>query len=112
MPRGNRTGPMGAGPMTGRGAGYCAGYDAPGFANPGGWASRGRAPGGAWGSRGAGRGRRNMYYATGMPGWARAGYVPPAPTEEDEVVALRTQADYLNTQLEAVTKRIEELEQG
>ncbi|MFO8052009.1 MAG: DUF5320 domain-containing protein [Thermoplasmatota archaeon] len=31
MPRGDRTGPWGAGPMTGRGAGYCAGYRHPGF---------------------------------------------------------------------------------
>ena len=31
MPRGDRTGPLGRGPMTGRGLGYCAGYDAPGF---------------------------------------------------------------------------------
>jgi len=30
MPRGNRTGPAGMGPMTGRAAGYCA----PGFMNP------------------------------------------------------------------------------
>jgi hypothetical protein len=34
MPAGNGTGPMGMGPMTGRAAGYCAGYPLPGFANP------------------------------------------------------------------------------
>jgi hypothetical protein len=34
MPRGDRTGPAGMGPMTGRAAGYCAGYNAPGFTNP------------------------------------------------------------------------------
>lgn len=34
MPRGDRTGPAGRGPMTGRGAGYCAGYPVPGFMNP------------------------------------------------------------------------------
>jgi len=34
MPRGDGTGPMGLGPMTGRGAGYCAGYHTPGFMNP------------------------------------------------------------------------------
>lgn len=34
MPRGDGTGPMGLGPMTGRGLGYCAGYGAPGFTNP------------------------------------------------------------------------------
>jgi len=34
MPRGDGTGPMGLGPMTGRGAGYCAGSGVPGFMNP------------------------------------------------------------------------------
>lgn len=34
MPRGDGTGPTGMGPMTGRAAGYCAGYATPGFANP------------------------------------------------------------------------------
>ena len=34
MPGGDGTGPMGLGPMTGRAAGYCAGYPAPGFMNP------------------------------------------------------------------------------
>lgn len=41
MPRGDRTGPWGRGPRTGRGAGYCGGYGQPGFTNPYG----GRAPG-------------------------------------------------------------------
>ncbi len=34
MPFGDGTGPMGLGPMTGRGAGFCAGFGGPGFANP------------------------------------------------------------------------------
>jgi len=33
MPRGDRTGPAGEGPLTGRRMGYCAGYDHPGFNN-------------------------------------------------------------------------------
>ena len=33
MPRGDRTGPWGQGPMTGRAAGYCAGYSVPGYMN-------------------------------------------------------------------------------
>lgn len=33
MPAGDRTGPEGQGPMTGRAAGYCAGYDSPGNMN-------------------------------------------------------------------------------
>ena len=50
MPRGDGTGPAGMGPMTGRAAGYCAGYPVPGFMNPVGG-------GGFWG-RGRGMGRR------------------------------------------------------
>ena len=33
MPRGDGTGPGGMGPMTGRAAGYCAGYAVPGYMN-------------------------------------------------------------------------------
>lgn len=36
MPRGDGTGPRGMGPMTGRGAGYCAGFPVPGFMSPAG----------------------------------------------------------------------------
>ena len=41
MPRGDGTGPMGMGPMTGRAAGFCAGYPVPGYMNP--------IPGRGWG---------------------------------------------------------------
>lgn len=122
MPAGDRTGPMGMGPMTGRGAGYCAGYEAPGYAHPWprmgmGW---GRGRGGGWGPWGGGWGRgrgwRHSYYATGRPFWARYGYGPApygaAPTAEDEVAYLRTQAEWLRETLEVITSRIEELEQA
>ena len=71
MPWGDGTGPAGLGPMTGRAAGYCAGYPAPGYLNvvPG-LAFWGRGFRG-WG-RGGGRGRWNWYYAPGRPGLARA----------------------------------------
>jgi len=58
MPAGDGAGPMGWGPMTGRAAGYCAGYPVPGFMNP--IPARGL---GAWGravgpwAYGMGRGR-------------------------------------------------------
>ena len=34
MPLGDGTGPAGMGPMTGRAAGYCAGFPIPGYMNP------------------------------------------------------------------------------
>jgi len=131
MPGGDRTGPMGMGSMTGRAAGYCAGYPVPGFMNPmggrgfggGGW-GRGFG-GGGWG-RGGGRGWRHRYYATGVPGWAgagwgaapfwgapAAGYAPwggaAAPTRDVELEALKAQAEYLETSLEEIRKRVQEL---
>lgn len=35
MPGGDRTGPCGEGPQTGRSMGYCSGHDAPGYVYPG-----------------------------------------------------------------------------
>ena len=73
MPRGNRTGPFAMGPMTGRAAGYCAGYAVPGFMNPApGWAGwpQGPYPVGLppYGHTGF-AGRSFPYPAYGMP-WA------------------------------------------
>lgn len=115
MPRGDGTGPRGMGPMTGRAAGFCAGYSAPGYMSPTG----GRAFGGGWGRGGAGGGRgwRHMYCATGLPGWARAEVGPaygfsPAPTwtKEQEVEALRAQARSMEEAIESVNQRLQELE--
>lgn len=104
--------------MTGRSLGYCAGHDNPGYANPG----FGRGCGGNRGYRlGGGHGRRNMYYATGLPGWVRAGtyanpYVQPdSYTKSDPEIqgqALKDQADALQAQLDLVMKRLSDLETG
>ncbi len=109
MPRGDRTGPMGLGPMTGRAAGYCAGYSVPGFMNP--WGGR------FFGGWGRGRGYRNWYYATGLPGWARFGGgfwgvppVAPTPAPEAEAEFLRQQAQQLRQTLEEIEKRLDDLE--
>lgn len=51
MPRGDKTGPNGEGPGTGRQQGYCSGNDSPGYAVSGRGLGRGLA-------KGFGRGRR------------------------------------------------------
>jgi Family of unknown function (DUF5320) len=123
MPRGDRTGPMGFGPMTGRAAGYCAGFGVPGFMNQSGGRSWGR---GAWGSGswgGGGRGWRHWFYATGLPGWMRFGggmypyptapvgtVAPAVPDEEAELEALKEQAEYFERNLEGLRRRIQKLE--
>jgi hypothetical protein len=115
MPRGDRTGPGGMGPMTGRAAGYCAGYGMPGYMNPG----YGRGYGGGFGF--GGRGRRNRIYATGLPGWMRFGaYGAPylygtayqKPDPEMEKQALQDQASALQSELDIIKKRLDELGSG
>jgi len=125
MPRGDGTGPAGMGPMTGRGAGYCAGYGVPGFMNPmAGWGVGPRGGRGFFG-RGGGRGRRNWFWATGLTGWQRAsmgwpaygypaGGVPPVqpyqPTAEQELAALRDQVKFMEESMKETQERIRELE--
>jgi len=120
MPRGDGTGPMGLGPMTGRAAGYCAGYPVPGFMNPG--FGRGFARGMGLGfGRGFGRGYRawnrigwpsgygySPYPAAGVPYYGTA-YVPQI-TSEQEIEALNAQSQYFKEALEDISKRIEELQ--
>jgi hypothetical protein len=98
MPRGDRTGPLGMGERTGRAAGFCAGFDMPGYAN--------QAPG-----RGFGRGRGG-----GGSGRRNAPYAPPAasqnPDPELTRQLLKRQAEDLQSELEMVKKRLAEVEEG
>jgi hypothetical protein len=111
MPRGNRTGPMGMGPMTGHRGGYCAGYNMPGFMNPGPGIGFGAGYGG-----GRGRGWRwwPRFYETGSPGWAIYDYAPNwfvPPTQEQEAESLKRQAEWLKGQLDEINQRIEKLKE-
>lgn len=66
MPWGNGTGPAGLGPMTGRAAGYCAGFNMPGYLNPG------------FGYRGAFAPMGRGAYSFGGPYAFGPGYAPRA----------------------------------
>ncbi|MCK9997124.1 MAG: DUF5320 domain-containing protein [Candidatus Krumholzibacteria bacterium] len=81
MPRGDKRGPNGMGPMTGRGLGFCAGYDSPGFSSdapPRGGAGYGRGNGfGRGGGMGFGHG---FGYGRGRGfgrGWGYNQYAAP-----------------------------------
>lgn len=108
MPRGDGTGPMGMGPMTGRGAGYCAGYTVPGYANPGCGFGRGY---------GRGRGFGKMQTMAYMPGFARnvCGFpynqAGPMP-EVDERTVLNSQVEHLEKQIKQMRSRLKDLEDG
>jgi hypothetical protein len=122
MPGGDKTGPMGAGPRTGRAAGLCAGYDVPGYMNSygrggGGWGGGGRG-GGGWG-RGRGWGRGWGGYAP-AGGTAPYGYAAPygygapypvqTPSKEAELEMLREQNKQLAMAIENIQERISQLE--
>lgn len=98
MPRGDGTGPMGAGPMTGRALGYCAGLGRPGFAY---------GPNAGFG-RGGGRGRRNRYYATGLFGWMRGGWGGAAPFAAPGAA---TERQFLEHESAALQARLDEIRQ-
>ncbi len=102
MPRGNGTGPNGKGPMSGRAAGYCAGYGMPGYSNNA--AGMGRGFGFGYGPRrGMGRG-----FGFGM-GWG-ACFAPAdplaAPSTNVERRILESQADALEEELKLVRGRL------
>ena len=112
MPRGDGTGPAGLGPMTGRGAGYCAGYSVPGYMDP--------IPGYGFG-RGFGRGR-GRGFGRGI-GWGRfyqptvpfaaapypynIPYAQPSPQEERTI--LENQMNALQDQLDSIKQRLTEI---
>jgi len=121
MPRGDGTGPGGLGPMTGRAAGYCAGYSVPGFMNP----SGGRLGLGFGYGRGYGRGfGRGMGRGYGRAYWLANSYpVAPSPIygggfyqtpvePKQEMEMLAGEAKALKEQLEEINKRITELEKS
>jgi hypothetical protein len=107
MPRGDRRGPWGAGPMTGRAAGYCAGYPVPGYMNP----IRGYGRG--WG-RGFGRG----WCVSPPPAIVQPAYPPVTQLQppEQEVTALENyhkelvaEKAELEKEMDDIKDRIEEL---
>jgi hypothetical protein len=84
--------------MTGRAAGYCAGFATPGFANPAGFGrGMGRGVGG-----GMGFGFRNRFYA---PETMQT--QPISADQEKEFLANESKA--LENDLKAIKKRLDEL---
>ena len=129
MPRGDGTGPMGMGPMTGRAAGYCAGFPTAGFMNPiGGRLGLGLGRGRAfrpYGYYGAG-GFPSLPYAP-YPMYGSSGTMPysfpqapgitpgvapfaPGADPEQELSFLRSQVSTLKSQIDQTNSRIKELE--
>lgn len=114
MPGGDKTGPSGGGPKTGRGLGYCADNDQPGYATvqPGqglgqgfGWGSRGRGGGRSFGD-GRGRGRRNYFNGGFGPRRGRGGFA----VEDQEVEALKAETQELRGALQQILDKLDKLD--
>jgi hypothetical protein len=110
MPGGDRTGPRGLGPKTGRAAGYCAGYNAPGYTNfvyrrglgRGGGRGLGR---GFWGhSRGFGWRREYPYPEPYYP-YPGAYQVP----SEEEKAYLENMVKSLEEEMKILKQRLQDL---
>jgi len=102
MPWGDRTGPLGAGPRTGRGMGFCNGYATPGYLNAGFGRGFGYGRGAGFGrgrGRGAGFGAR----------WGYGYDYAAAPTKEEERSFLESEIERLTAGIESLKKRLDEL---
>lgn len=93
MPGGDKTGPMGMGPMTGRGMGCCAGYMAPAT------------------GRGFGRGRGlNRCYHAGMHGRMRS--ADATAYEHNEKELLTDRVAFLEEQLQRTRAQLKSMDEG
>ena len=129
MPGGDGTGPMGMGPMTGRAAGYCAGYPVPGYMNPVSGRGRGFGFGRGWGGgrgwgRGWGRGRGwgqgwssfgpgGGYPYGAAPYYGNSYYGDPNASEftpQQEAEMLKKEAKAMQDEIKSINQRISELE--
>jgi hypothetical protein len=100
MPRGDRRGPNGMGPMTGRGLGYCNNYSTPGFTKgvPRGGAGFHQGYGRGMG-RGFGRGYRNFDYPS----------YPLTQNNVDEGKLIESEMEILKNQMSILEKRLSEI---
>lgn len=122
MPFGDKTGPNGMGPRTGRGLGYCSRFNSPGF-------TKGTPRGGRGFGRGFGRGRgpgfgrgyRNRYYPRGPRFYSASEDYPtqktqsqqtrPQLTKEEEVRALKDEERAIESEIEELKSGLEEIKE-
>lgn len=120
MPRGDRTGRSGMGLMTGRGLGFCAGHDVPGYANTGFGRGHGVGLGRGVGhrlgmgfglgrgfGRGIGRGMAYRYGAGPNPITPMASHKATSVDVKRDIEVLEKELSVLRDQLASLTKEQE-----
>lgn len=95
MPKGDRTGPRGEGPLTGRQLGYGGGFKTPGFAKGG---------GGGWRHGFFGRGRFGRGFGRGYFGREQDDL-----HDETEIDELKSEVKDLKSNLNTILERLEAL---
>ena len=104
MPRGDGRGPAGAGPMTGRGSGFCSGSSVPGFLN--------RAASFFGDINSGGRGRccgKNGFYGRGNGfGSGYQAFNKQSFEELNDVRYLKSREEFLEKELSALKQKIKE----
>ena len=103
MPRGDRRGPDGMGPMSGRGLGYCNGYESPGF-------TKGTSRDGGF-RRGFGRGYGRRYgRGFGYQGFSNYPNYPVLQySAKDEEKYLKMEIENLKNNLKTMEERLSKL---
>lgn len=105
MPRGDGTGPMGAGAMTGRGLGFCSDANVARYG-----ADAGMRPGFGFGCRrGFGRGGFGRGFGGGFGMGLGGGLVAGQASSKTQKELLEEQKNYLQSRLEVIDKQLEEL---
>ena len=108
MPGGDRTGPLGYGPMTGKALGFCTGNPNLGYANPGFGRSYGRGFGrGVWG-RGRGFWRQNYREPMYTPQPFNRNIYQPTSIDEEKAY-LEDMIKNLEEDINNLRKRLQEL---
>lgn len=103
MPRGDKTGPYGNGPKTGRGLGFCVRNDTAGFQAM----ERGMGRGAGYGR---GNGRGNGYHHRGM-GFGVSGYHHGFHGDVSEKTLIENEINILKDQLTALEERLKNIKE-
>jgi len=123
MPGFDGTGPMGAGPRTGRGLGYCTGGPRPGYGWGGYGAGRGGMPWGGGRGRAWGGGRGRGGWGPGYGGYGYGGgnpYGAPYPPDNPDApydpagerAWLEAMVNDLQNELDSIQKRLAEIDRA
>ena len=108
MPRGDRTGPLGEGAMTGCGEGLCVGNNNPGFMNQS--FGRGNGRGCGVGRRQGGGRNRHQNFVGRFAGTTPRYFNQQVPIDESVISSQKEELNYLKEQAQSLKETLENIE--